>query len=294
MRKAIILAGGNGSRLYPMTRSASKQLLPVFDKPMIYYPLSVLMLAGIRDILVISTPQDLPRFRQLLGTGDEIGLRLSYAEQTAPRGLADAFIIGADFIGDDPVAMILGDNVFYGVGLSAMLAYANERPRGATVFSYQVMDARAFGVVSFDKDGRAIDLEEKPAVPKSNHAVTGLYFYDNQVIEMARQVKPSARGEIEITDINRRYMEQGELYVQQLGRGFAWLDTGTPQGLLDASNFVATLENRQGLKIACIEEISWRQGWIDSDALIALGKRHGGGDYGAYLCRIAEERHLGR
>lgn len=289
MRKAIILAGGNGTRLYPMTRSMSKQLLPVFDKPMIYYPLSVLMLAGIRDILLISTPEDLPRFEALLGSGAEVGIRLSYAEQPTPRGLADAFIVGAEFIGSDDVAMILGDNIFYGMGLSTMLKKAHRRPQGATIFSYQVVDARPFGVVSFDADGRAVSLEEKPEHPKSNHAVTGLYFYDNKVVELARTLKPSARGEIEITDLNRLYLEMGQLHVQPLGRGFAWLDTGTADGLLDAANLVATVERRQGMKIACIEEIAWRQGWIDTAELLALGAGLGKNGYGEYLRRIAEE-----
>lgn len=289
MRKAIILAGGNGTRLYPMTRSASKQLLPIYDKPMVYYPLSVLMLAGIRDILVISTPQDLPRFEGLLGDGQGIGLNLSYAVQTEPRGLADAFIVGADFIGDSDVAMILGDNVFYGTGLSLMLKLAHERVSGATIFSYLVSDPRPFGVVETDAHGKAISLEEKPAVPKSNQAITGLYFYDNRVVEIARSLRPSARGEIEITDINRRYMEMGELHVQPLGRGFAWLDTGTPDGLLEAANFVATIERRQGMKIACIEEIAWRQGWIDKRQLRELGIRYQKSAYGEYLLGIAEE-----
>lgn len=288
-RKAIILAGGNGTRLYPMTRSTSKQLLPVFDKPMIYYPLSVLMLADIRDILIISTPEDLPRFEHLLGCGETLGIRLSYASQSSPRGLADAFLVGADFIGGDDVTMILGDNIFYGMGLSTMLERANQRTTGATVFSYQVRDARPFGVVSFNQDGRAVDLEEKPQVPKSNHVVTGLYYYDNQVVEMARRLKPSARGEIEITDLNRHYLEQGQLHVQPLGRGFAWLDTGTPEGLLDAANFVATVENRQGFKIACIEEIAWRQGWIDASDLRVLSGKYGNGGYAQYLLRLADE-----
>lgn|SRR5690606_9501189 len=288
-RKAIILAGGNGTRLHPMTCCASKQLLPVYDKPMVYYPLSVLMLAGIRDILIISTPQDLPRFESLLGSGSDIGLNLSYKCQTAPRGLADAFIVGADFIGDSDVAMILGDNVFYGMGLSTMLRKANARTEGATVFSYQVLDARPFGVIEVDAHGKAVSIEEKPATPRSNHAVTGLYFYDNQVVDIARQLAPSARGELEITDINRQYMRMGMLHVQPLGRGFAWLDTGTPDGLLDAANFVATVERRQGMKIACIEEIAWRQGWLDQDGLLAQSDRYGKSSYGAYLKRIAQD-----
>jgi len=289
MRKAIILAGGNGTRLHPMTRSVSKQLLPIYDKPMIYYPLSVLMLAGIQDILVISTPQDLPRFEHMLGNGSEIGIRLAYAAQREPRGLADAFIVGADFIGDNDVAMILGDNVFYGMGLSTMLQRAHARAHGATVFSYQVLDARPFGVVEIDSAGKAISIEEKPAKPRSNHAVTGLYFYDNQVVDIARQLQPSPRGELEITDINRHYMQHGQLHVQNLGRGFAWLDTGTPDGLLDAASFVATVERRQGMKIACIEEIAWRQRWIDRAGLLAQSERYGKSSYGEYLRRIAAE-----
>jgi|HigsolmetaAR206D_1030411.scaffolds.fasta_scaffold00295_20 glucose-1-phosphate thymidylyltransferase, short form len=288
-RKGIILAGGNGTRLYPMTRGISKQLLPVFDKPMIYYPLSVLMLARIREILIISTPGDLPRFQQLLGTGEDIGIELTYAVQPIPRGLPDAFLVGEKFIGNDSVTLILGDNIFYGTGLSTMLARANQRTDGATVFSYQVTDPRPFGVVSFDENGRAIDLEEKPRFPKSNHVVTGLYYYDNKVIEMARELKPSARGEIEITDLNRQYLEQGKLAVQPLGRGFAWLDTGTPEGLLDAANFVATVEHRQGFKIACIEEIAWRQGWVGNEGLLKLSRKYGKCAYADYLSRLAQD-----
>jgi glucose-1-phosphate thymidylyltransferase len=289
MRKAIILAGGSGTRLHPMTRSMSKQLLPVYDKPMVYYPLSVLMLAGIRDILIISTPQDLPRFEELLGNGHEVGLNLSYAEQAEPRGLADAFLVGANFIGDSDVTMILGDNVFYGTGLSLMLELAQKRKSGATIFSYLVSDASPFGVVETDASGKAVSLEEKPAVPKSNQAVTGLYFYDNRVVDIARSLKPSPRGELEITDINRHYLELGELHVQPLGRGFAWLDTGTPDGLLEAANFVATIERRQGMKIACIEEIAWRQGWIEKEQLHTLGTRKSKSAYGSYLLSIARE-----
>lgn len=289
MRKAIVLAGGRGTRLYPMTRSTSKQLLPVFDKPMIYYPLSVVMLAGIRDILIISTTEDLPRFRNLLGTGTELGINLSYAAQSAPRGLADAFLVGADFIGDESVAMVLGDNIFYGVGLSTSLENAYQREQGATIFSYQVLDARPFGVVSFDDAGKAITLEEKPALPKSNHAVTGLYFYDNKVVDLARSLKPSVRDELEITDLNRLYLELGQLHVERLGRGFAWLDTGTADGLLDAANLVATVERRQGMKIACLEEIAWRQRWIDTAALLELSARYGKNNYGDYLQRLAQE-----
>lgn len=289
MRKAIVLAGGHGTRLYPMTRSMSKQLLPVFDKPMIYYPLSVVMLAGIRDILIISTTEDLPRFQNLLGTGAELGINLSYAAQSTPRGLADAFLVGADFIGNDSVTMVLGDNIFYGVGLSTSLENASQREQGATIFSYQVLDARPFGVVSFDQNGKAVTLEEKPAQPKSNHAVTGLYFYDNKVIDLARSLKPSVRNELEITDLNRLYMELGQLHVERLGRGFAWLDTGTADGLLDAANLVATVERRQGMKIACLEDIAWRQRWIDTPALLELSARYGKNNYGDYLQRLAQE-----
>ena len=272
-----------------MTRSMSKQLLPVFDKPMIYYPLSVVMLAGIRDILIISTTEDLPRFQNLLGTGAELGINLSYAAQSTPRGLADAFLVGADFIGNDSVTMVLGDNIFYGVGLSTSLENASQREQGATIFSYQVLDARPFGVVSFDQNGKAVTLEEKPAQPKSNHAVTGLYFYDNKVIDLARSLKPSVRNELEITDLNRLYMELGQLHVERLGRGFAWLDTGTADGLLDAANLVATVERRQGMKIACLEEIAWRQRWIDTPALLELSARYGKNNYGDYLQRLAQE-----
>lgn len=272
-----------------MTRSISKQLLPVFDKPMIYYPLSVLMLAGIRDVLIISTPEDVSRFHDLLGDGAPLGIRLSYAEQTHPRGIADAFVVGADFIGDDAVSLILGDNIFYGVGLSTSLERATKRKEGATVFSYEVLDAKAFGVVEFDQTGKAISIEEKPASPRSNHAVTGLYFYDNSVVDCARRLKPSARGEIEITDLNRIYLERQQLHVERLGRGFAWLDTGTADGLLDAANLVATVERRQGMKIACLEEVAWRQQWISTHDLIQLAEGYGTNSYAGYLRRLARE-----
>jgi glucose-1-phosphate thymidylyltransferase len=286
--KGIILAGGSGTRLYPMTLVTSKQLLPVYDKPMIYYPLTTLMLAGIRDILVISTPQDLPLFQRLLGDGDQWGLNLSYAVQPKPEGLAQAFVIGADFIGGDRCALILGDNIFFGHGLPNLLANAFSRPSGATIFAYRVSDPERYGVVSFDAGGKAISIEEKPPKPKSNFAVTGLYFYDNDVIDIAASLKPSARGELEITDVNQTYLERGELAVERMGRGFAWLDTGTPDSLLAASDFVATLERRQGFRISCPEEVAFFQGFIDRKQLERLGLALGKSDYARYICDLAK------
>ncbi len=286
--KGIILAGGQATRLFPITRVVSKQLLPVYDKPMIYYPLSILMLAGIRDILIISTPQALPQFQELFGDGSALGLRLVYAEQPQPRGLADAFIVGADFIGADRVALILGDNIFFGHGLSEALAQATRRQSGATVFGYYVKDPERYGVVEFDAAGKALGIEEKPARARSNWAVTGLYFYDNRVVDIARAVRPSARDEIEITDINNTYLREGKLHVQRLGRGYAWLDTGTYESLIDASVFIKTVEDRQGLKIACIEEIAYHKGYINKAQLLELA-RGIKTSYGDYLQRLAEE-----
>lgn len=286
--KGIILAGGSGTRLYPITKGISKQLLPVYDKPMIYYPLSVLMLAGIRDILVITTPEDADSFMRLLGDGSQFGIRLAYAVQPNPDGLAQAFIIGADFIGDDQVCLALGDNIFYGQGFTPKLHEAACRPKGASVFAYKVQDPERFGVVEFDTQQKALSIEEKPSKPRSNWAVTGLYFYDNDVIDIARQVKPSARGELEITSINQAYLERGDLNVILLGRGFAWLDTGTHDSLLEASHFVGTIQTRQGYKVACLEEIAFTQGWLSKADVISLAQPLQKNDYGQYLLRLVE------
>ncbi len=286
--KGIILAGGKGTRLYPITQVVSKQMLPIYDKPLIYYPLSILLLAGIREILIISTPEDTPMFERLLGDGSRLGIKLSYKVQDTPRGLADAFILGEEFIGDDSVCLILGDNVFYGQDMTRVLRAAMENTKGATIFGYPVKDPTAFGVVEFDDNHRVVSIEEKPSEPKSNYAVPGLYFYDNRVVEIAKNVKPSARGEIEITAVNNAYLEMGALKVKLLGRGMAWLDTGTPEGMLKAAQFVETVQDRQGFYVSCIEEIAWRRGFINTEQLLALGRELDKTDYGQYLISLAE------
>lgn len=290
MMKGIVLAGGSGTRLHPITLGVSKQLLPVYDKPMIYYPISVLMLAGIKEILVISTPADLPQYRNLLGDGSQFGVTFSYAEQPSPDGLAQAFLIGETFIGKDPVCLILGDNIFHGQSFSQQLHSAVKRDKGATVFGYWVKDPERFGVIDFDSEGRALSIEEKPLTPKSSYAVTGLYFYDNDVIQIAKSITPSPRGELEITDVNNAYLQRGDLQVERFGRGFAWLDTGTHDSLLEASQYVQTIEHRQGLKVACLEEIAYQNGWIDREHLLERAKYFGKTGYGQYLFALAGER----